>query len=97
MIKSPIIKSATIPEQWMIPELPDMEQIAVVREKARKYDELLLLLKENEKRYEHRIELTKSFIPKTMDNPIDFYNKGTLLGYEDARSDIQLLLEFCNK
>ena len=86
---SPIIKNANIVEKWETPETPS----AAAVEKARKYDRIIDRLEISQKHYEHMIELTKSYIGKEMDNPIDFYNKGTLFGYENVLSDIKIILD----
>lgn len=88
-----VINKWEIPEQKTIPELPKAAAISQITEKARKYDKLMILLEANEKHYEHMVSLTKSYINKEMVSPIDFYQKGTLLGYEDILGDIRILLD----
>lgn len=88
-----IIKASEVMKQWEAPELPKAAAISQITEKARKYDRLVLLLEANEKHYEHMVSLTKSYINKDMVSPIDFYQKGTLLGYEDILGDIRILLD----
>ena len=96
--KSPIIKAAQVPEQYQFnnlqsPEQPLSPEISAKLEKARKYDRIMILLEASEKHYEHMISLTKSCMNKEMENPIDFYNKGTLLGYEYVLGDIRILMD----
>lgn len=96
--KSPIIKACQAPENYKFnnlqsPEQPLSPEISAKLEKARKYDRMMILLEASEKHYEHMITLTKSFMNKEMDNPIDFYNKGTLFGYEDVLGDIRILMD----
>lgn len=86
---SPIIKGTNVPEQWNVPEMPS----AAAVDKAREYDRLMELLKVSEKHYEHMISLTKGYIGKEMDNPIDFYNKGTLFAFESMVNDIKIMLD----
>lgn len=97
--KSPIIKGAQVPEQYKFNNMITPEDkisaadISSKLEKARKYDRLIVLLEANEKHYEHMISLTKSYMNKEMANPIDYYNKGTLFGYEGVLGDIRILLD----
>lgn len=96
--KSPIIEAAQAPENYKFnnftsPEQPMPPEISAKLEKARKYDRMMLLLEASEKHYEHMISLTKSYMNKEMENPIDFYNKGTLFGYEDVLGDIRILMD----
>ena len=86
---SPIIKNANIPHTYEVPELNTKATI----DKAKEYDRLMDLLKVSEKHYEHMISLTKGYIGKEMDNPIDFYNKGTLFAFESMVNDIKIMLE----
>ena len=88
-----IIKANEVIRDWEAPELPKAAAISQINEKARKYDRLVLLLEANEKHYEHMVSLTKSYINNEMQSPIDFYNKGTLFGYEDVLGDIKILLD----
>ena len=96
--KSPIIKAAQAPENLRFKELEIPEQyrasdISAKLEKARKYDRMMVLLEASEKHYEHMIQITKNCMNKEMENPIDFYNKGTLFGYEDVLGDIRILMD----
>lgn len=98
MKKSPIIKAAEVPERYNFPPVSSPENtlatdISAKLEKARKYDRMITLLEAAELHYEHMISLTKSYMNKEMENPIDFYNKGTLLGYEYVLGDIRILLD----
>lgn len=88
-----IIKANEVIRDWEAPELPKAAAISQITEKARKYDRLITLLEANEKHYEHMVSLTKNYINKDMESPIDFYNKGTLFGYEDVLGDIKILLD----
>ena len=67
---SPIIKGVNTIQNYEAPELTP-----AALDKAREYDRLIDLLKVSEKHYENMISLTKSYVGKEMDNPIDFYNK----------------------
>lgn len=96
--KSPIIKASQVPEKYIFDQMETPEQnaapdISVKLEKARKYDRMMILLEASEKHYEHMITLTKSYINKEMDNPIDFFNKGTLMGFENVLGDIRILMD----
>ena len=96
--KSPIIKVSEIPEKYAFKQIESPEQnmapdITAKLEKARKYDRMMLLLEASEKHYEHMISMTKSYMNKEMDNPIDFYNKGTLMGFENVLGDIRILMD----
>ena len=88
-----IIKTSEVIRDWETPELPKAAAISQITEKARKYDRLMVLLEANEKHYEHMVSLTKTYINKEMESPIDFYNKGTLFGYDDVLGDIRILLD----
>ena len=92
-----IIKASQIPENYKFQNMqtPEalMPDISAKLEKAREYDRLVILLKAAEKHYENMVKLTKNYICKEMNNPIDYYNKGTLLGYEDVLGDIRVLLD----
>lgn len=93
MQKPTIIKNSAIAQQYNIPEMPKPKQAAGdVNEKARKYDQMVLLLNAQEQHYQNMIQITKSYMNKDMESPIDFYQKGTLIGYEDVLSDIRILL-----
>lgn len=87
---SPIIKGVNVPEKY---EAPELQLSAAAVEKAKEYDRLMNLLRVSEKHYEHMISLTKGYIGKEMDNPIDFYNKGTLFAFESMVNDIKIMLE----
>lgn len=88
-----IIKATEVIREREAPELPKSAAISQITEKALKYDRLMVLLEANEKHYEHMVSLTKTYINKDMESPIDFYNKGTLFGYEDVLGDIRILLD----
>ena len=96
--KSPIIKAAQVPERYKFNQMESPEQtsapdISAKLEKARKYDRMMTLLEASERHYEHIISLTKGSMNKEMENPIDFYNKGTLFGYENVLGDIRILMD----
>lgn len=98
MSRSPIIKAAQVPERYKFNQMESPEQtpapdISAKLEKARKYDRMMVLLEASEKHYEHMIQITKNCMNKSMENPIDFYNKGTLFGYEDVLGDIRILMD----
>ena len=98
MNKSPIIKAAQVPENYKFNQMETPEQalapdISAKLEKARKYDRMMVLLEASERHYEHIISLTKGSMNKEMENPIDFYNKGTLFGYENMLGDIRILMD----
>lgn len=84
---SPIIKGVNTIQNYEAPELTP-----AALDKAREYDRLIDLLKVSEKHYENMISLTKSYVGKEMDNPIDFYNKGTLFAFESMVNDIKIML-----
>ena len=84
---SPIIKGVNTIQNYEVPELTP-----AALDKAREYDRLIDLLKVSEKHYENMISLTKSYVGKEMDNPIDFYNKGTLFAFESMVNDIKIML-----
>ena len=94
---SNIIKASQVPENYKFENIQTPEsltpEISAKLEKAREYDRLVLLLKAEEKHYENMVNLTKNYICDEMSNPIDFYNKGTLFGYENVLSDIRVLLD----
>lgn len=94
---SPIIKASQIPEKYAFKNMEtpekDMPDISAKLEKARKYDRMMILLEASERHYEHIISLTKGSMNKEMENPIDFYNKGTLFGYENVLGDIRILMD----
>ena len=94
---SPIIKASQIPEKYAFKNMEtpekDMSDISAKLEKARKYDRMMILLEASERHYEHIISLTKGSMNKEMENPIDFYNKGTLFGYENVLGDIRILMD----
>lgn len=93
---SNIIKASQVSEAYKFNQLETPEtlapEISAKLEKAREYDRLKILLEASEKHYENMISLTKNHMNKEMSSPIDFYNKGTLFGYEDVLSDIKILL-----
>ena len=96
--KSPIIKAAQVPENHRFKELEIPEQyiapdISAKLEKARKYDRMMTLLEASERHFELIITLTKGSMNKEMENPIDFYNKGTLFDYENVLGDIRILMD----
>ena len=94
---SNIIKAAQVPEAYKFEKMEKPEaitpEISAKLEKAREYDRLKILLEASEKHYEHMVNLTKDYINKEMVSPIDYYNKGTLFGYEDVLNDIKILLK----